>query len=414
MATCPMCAEDVAANSAVCPHCGNLLRPPVGIPSNAPAPPAAVAPTRRVGQWIIPGVLTLAVALVLVAKFAWWDRRWQGSTDACDAVTALTGRHVGSEELDHTTNAYFARSREIQSAFELGLAGEVSRLEAAGTLRTQGIPVAAVERLYATAMQRAAVPEDQARATLREHVSEILSAAREEVGGYLTIQERAGLRAAAAACRGRASSTTTTAATRSSDAGSPTEAAPSAPPPTPAVGRVAAPAAPVVVAPAPASAAAVGSPSPANTGRAPPPCVAGCIRVHRPAYERCTRDCIRDGIRGAECVQGCSLDYDHCLNDECHFDADGTPWFRPDLPVSAAPTDAGTCTYATRDAFHLRASPTARRAGATEITSNPVVELLHAERLRRGSERMFRVRLPDGREGWMFVPEAEVAVGCER
>lgn len=148
--------------------------------------------------------------------------------------------------------------------------------------------------------------------------------------------------------------------------------------------------------------------------RTPPPCVAGCIRVHRPAYERCTHDCIRDGTRGAECVQGCSLDYDHCLNDECHFDADGTPWFRPELPVSGPTTDAGTCTYATRDAFHLRASPTARRAGAAEITSNPVVELLHAERLRRGSEQMFRVRLPDGREGWMFVPEAEVPAGCER
>ncbi len=72
------------------------------------------------------------------------------------------------------------------------------------------------------------------------------------------------------------------------------------------------------------------------------------------------------------------------------------------------------CRYATRESFHLRASPTASRAGAVEITTNPVVELLHAERQRRGRERMFKVRLPDGREGWMFVPEAEVPPGCER
>lgn len=54
------------------------------------------------------------------------------------------------------------------------------------------------------------------------------------------------------------------------------------------------------------------------------------------------------------------------------------------------------------------------RPGAVEITTNPVVELLHAVRLRRRHERMFQVRLPDGREEWMFVPEVEVPVGCER
>lgn len=83
-----------------------------------------------------------------------------------------------------------------------------------------------------------------------------------------------------------------------------------------------------------------------------------------------------------------------------------------------SPRDEGDgsrpCTYATHDRFHLRASPSASRAGAVEITTNPVVELLHAERLRRGHERMFRVRLPDGREGWMFVPEGDVPAGCDR
>lgn len=420
MATCPMCAEDVAATSTVCPHCGNLLRPAVGVPSNVPSRPAAAAPARGVGQWIIPGVLTVAVVLVLVAKFAWWDRRWQGSTDACEAVTALTGLHLGSEELDQTVNMYFANSREIHSAFVLGLSGEVSRLEAAGTLRTQGIPVAAIERLYATTMQRAGVSEEQARVTLREHLSEILSTARGEVGGYLTPQERAGLRAATAACRGSTSSATTAAEMRPSDAGSPPEAAPSAlppapqaAPPAPAVGRVAALGAPVAAPPAPVGDAATESPTPANTGRTPPPCVAGCIRTHRAAYVRCADDCVRLGNRGSECNGECGGDYERCLNDECHFTGDDTPWFRPDVSVPAEGADAGTCTYATRDAFHLRARPTTRRAGAAEITSNPVVELLRAERLRRGSERMFRVRLPDGREGWMFVPEAEVPPGCQ-
>lgn len=151
-----------------------------------------------------------------------------------------------------------------------------------------------------------------------------------------------------------------------------------------------------------------------NDSHLPPPCIANCIRAHRAAYVRCADACVRQGDRGAECNQECGRDYDRCLSDECHFDADGTPWFRPDLSVPAAPVAPGPCTYATRDSFHLRASPTASRAGAVEITTNPVVELLHAERQRRGHERMFQVRLPDGREGWMFVPEAEIPAGCER
>ena len=150
--------------------------------------------------------------------------------------------------------------------------------------------------------------------------------------------------------------------------------------------------------------------------RTPPPCIANCIRTHRAAYVRCADACVRQGDRGAECNQECGRDYDRCLNDECHLTGDDTPWFRPDVSALAEGADAGACTYTTHDSFHLRASPTASRAGAVEITTNPVVELLHAERQRRGHERMFQVRLLDGsgREGWMFVPEAEVPAGCER
>ena len=36
MTTCPMCAEDVGASDAVCPHCGHLLRASAAPPS-APA-----------------------------------------------------------------------------------------------------------------------------------------------------------------------------------------------------------------------------------------------------------------------------------------------------------------------------------------------------------------------------------------
>ena len=84
----------------------------------------------------------------------------------------------------------------------------------------------------------------------------------------------------------------------------------------------------------------------------------------------------------------------------------GTPVARPST----------RCTYTTYTSFHLRATPSVGRAGAEEIRSLPVVEVLSAGELRRGRDRIFNVRLLDGsdREGWMFIPLAELGVDCPR
>ncbi len=74
------------------------------------------------------------------------------------------------------------------------------------------------------------------------------------------------------------------------------------------------------------------------------------------------------------------------------------------------------CTYATHTSFHLRAAPVSAQRGAEEVRSLPVVEVLQSENLRRGSARMFKVRLLDGseREGWMFIPLDELDPACTR
>lgn len=98
MPTCPMCAETVSVNDAVCPHCGHLLRAPAPPPQPI-APPLVVAPTpipalaslplaeRRV-QWVVPAALTVAVALALVVKFAWWDHRRPGTSSTSAPLVA--------------------------------------------------------------------------------------------------------------------------------------------------------------------------------------------------------------------------------------------------------------------------------------------------------------------------------------
>ncbi len=421
MPTCPMCAEDVATTDAVCPHCGSLLAPSPA--SNLPrdAAPDALAvpkPARSGGarQWVIPGVLAVALVLALVVKFAWWERRWQGTSEACEVVTALTAPRLSEDEMEQGERAYFAGDHNARSRFVVALAGELSRLHDVGTLRTRGVPVETVERLYVGVLQPRGVTAGEAHTMFVEHRREILRAAGADLRHYQTPTEVAGLRTAAAACSSGAPATTSSATGASASA----ITRPAVPAPAPVVAPSPPPPAPVVLPSAPPAAApqadaAVAPPNTVAIGeRMPPPCVANCIRAHRTAYVRCADACVRQGDRGAECNQECGRDYDHCLNDECHFDADGTPWFRPDMSVPAEGADTGACTYATHDSFHLRASPTASRAGAVEITTSPVVELLHAERLRRGHERLFRVRLPDGRDGWMFVPEAEVPTGCEQ
>lgn len=149
----------------------------------------------------------------------------------------------------------------------------------------------------------------------------------------------------------------------------------------------------------------------------PPPCIAACIRHHREAYVRCADDCVRGGVRAAECNPECARDYDRCLRANCGIvDPGTTPWFRPDTEAPATTAGATRCTYATYTSFHLRAEPVASRVGAEEVNTNPVVEILQGGELRRGGERLFRVRLQDGseREGWMFIPLRDLAPGCDR
>lgn len=108
MATCPMCAEDVAATEAVCPHCGNVLRavptlgnardtpPPVAAPGAAPAPPAPASqalPSARTWKgYAIPVALTAAVVVALSVKFVVLDGALVES-----AVTRGHGWHCGGE-----------------------------------------------------------------------------------------------------------------------------------------------------------------------------------------------------------------------------------------------------------------------------------------------------------------------------
>lgn len=87
--TCPMCAEDVAAQDAVCPHCGHVLRvtaPPMpAVPVNTTALP----PRARLGvQYIVPLVLTLAT---LAAGGVWLASRGPRSAAAApSADSAVT------------------------------------------------------------------------------------------------------------------------------------------------------------------------------------------------------------------------------------------------------------------------------------------------------------------------------------
>lgn len=82
MAICPMCAEDVAASDAECPHCGNLL---VAAPTSpqvqgVPVPRVEVrtrrgeAPTpgtwKRTRQYFLPMLLGVLLAAALATKFS--------------------------------------------------------------------------------------------------------------------------------------------------------------------------------------------------------------------------------------------------------------------------------------------------------------------------------------------------------
>ncbi len=94
-AICPMCAEDVSEQAAVCPHCGHVLRvvpPPIQAPT-APALVAAPSRPSRAGfgaQYLVPLVLTLAT---LVAGGVWLASRGSRSAaatlPAADAAVAF-------------------------------------------------------------------------------------------------------------------------------------------------------------------------------------------------------------------------------------------------------------------------------------------------------------------------------------
>lgn len=93
--TCPMCAEDVALQDVVCPHCGNVLRvaPPPPAPTIPPtlAMPHVAAPTPRPdvsGGYVVPLVLTLAA---LTAGVVWFASRRPSpaATPSVDAALAL-------------------------------------------------------------------------------------------------------------------------------------------------------------------------------------------------------------------------------------------------------------------------------------------------------------------------------------
>lgn len=77
-------------------------------------------------------------------------------------------------------------------------------------------------------------------------------------------------------------------------------------------------------------------------------------------------------------------------------------------------TGSADCTYQTHESFHLRPAEARTRVGSQLIDSNPSVQLLRRGALARGSEASFFVRLLDGsqREGWMFVPRAELPASC--
>lgn len=267
MTTCHMCAEDVGAHDAVCPHCGFLLRTPAAPPSAPSAPTnqppgssSAAAPTGGVpptpspsggSQWVVPGALAVALVLALVVKFAWWDRRWQGTAEACEVVSALTALHPGSEELERTERAYFAGARDARTRFTRDLARTVSQQQDQGDLRTRGLPSATVEQVYAAALQAQGVAPGAAHATFVEHRREILRAVGVTVGDYLTIEERKALRYAASACRSNIAAADAPAANAAQPSvAAPLPTPPAAPPQPPAIPPPAAPP-PTVVPPAP-------------------------------------------------------------------------------------------------------------------------------------------------------------------
>lgn len=508
MTTCPMCAEDVGASDAVCPHCGHLLRasaaPPSApahapvVSSAAPAPSGAgprTPSTSRAAQWAVPGVLAVALVLALVVKFAWWDRRFDLATLGVPGDTAFRctrndvagTSHCTAEGAGHCGNFAAAMAmarvaRNLEPGQTQCIAQDVAfcfSYREAG--QDRDFPVCTINMTECrTTADRYRSGPDASRVSRCAAVS-----VRD---GRFVLRDVA---SDAAAVTPRTSSPNTPLR----DAGvtpitsEPTPARAMAPtsPPVPPIPP--APPAPALHSLSPTATSASsfisngrnqfaperafdGDPATTWTEAARGPgdgewlqaTFAGPQLVQRvrvttgwnhtsprgedlftanshlrrvrlvlgpnTTFERDVgadqREVIFDGLDAETAtvrVEAVSVWpgarwADLCIGEvviEGEPLANG-PVAAPSAEESPRADGDGSrpCTYATQDNFHLRANPTASRAGAVEVTGNPVVELLHAEEVRRRHQRLFRVRLPDGREGWMFVPDADVPAGCER
>ncbi len=310
--TCPMCAEDIAAQDAVCPHCEHVLvAPPRNAFPGLPTTPGTPSRRRRSFGALGAGALVMILG---VSVFVWVQRRSPEST-APSRSESDTEAHV------RTTAQPPQRPTEPASPAAPPRAEPAppSPLPAAPTPPSGPIaqPAEPAAPAGGSVMPVANTPTPPARCVTSAQDSFHLRATEttRSRGAAYPRGTRLEVLGPGSLTRGR----NTIYHVRLLDDG--------------AEGWM-------FLGPGELVACGGGAPSEApSSGElapVPPPCIAQCMAAHREPYLRCVDECMHDGQRAYECNQDCGGEYHQCVGTRCGIDEGDTPWFRPDVRTASA------------------------------------------------------------------------------